>query len=409
VVTVEQAIAILRQRAEAHWLDWVVGRGNWPIRLRLRPPAAGQVGQDLLAVQTWSGRWKAASSNGEIVGTVEWVPRRIPGMTTFNWPNLLTIDTPELVLVLFPDLKSNFERTADRLDQAAAIPQVSWDRRHQAPLAAARSVAAVDDAEWAAALEVVDYLGTHPVTDMMLRQLPIPGISTKWLEAPGHAALILILMFPDEPREGREPLAHLTALLGLRTTAPKINITLTGSELRTSAGGLVQFAASVAVLNRSTIKQPETVLVIENVEPGHTFTGEYHRLAIIHGLGKAVSLIGSLRWLHDANQVLYWGDIDRAGFACLSMLRDTGVKTRSILMDDATLDEHRGLCRTTTTQQPHYTIPVHLTADEVQVYERLNSYHRVHGFELQLEQERIDWSRAKAAIDAALGIYVPRT
>jgi hypothetical protein len=325
-------------------------------------------------------------------------------MTTFSWPNRLTIESAEEALTPFPELKATFERTAGRLDQAAAHPHVVWSSREQAGLMAARAIAAVDDDDWAAALNVTEYLATHPVTNMMLRQLPIPGINTKWLEGQGHAALILLLMFPDQPREGRDPIAQLTHLIGLRTTSPRINITLACPELRASAGGLTQFAAASAVLDASTITQPATVLVIENAEPGHTITGEYEGLAIIHGLGKAVSLIGSLRWLHDADEVLYWGDIDRAGLTCLSLLRHAGVSARSILMDNETLDEHLELCRTAPTQQPNYTTPEHLSTSEVQVYERLSTYHRTHGVELQLEQERISLSKIVSVVKASLAV-----
>lgn len=402
MITVEQATAALRLRAQAHWLDWAIGRGTWPLRVQLRPPALSQIGNDLLAVQTWAGQWRAASESGAIPGTVEWVSRRVPGMTTFIWPNRLSVASADQALALFPELRATFERTVTRIDEAVGNPHVAWCSRESAGVSGVRAIAAIADSDWSAALNVIEFLATNAVTDMMVRQLPIPGIGTKWLESPGHAPLILSLMFPDESRDGRDPLTHLIQLVGLRTPSPKMNVTLACAELRASAGGLSHFAASAAVLDASTIKQPTTVLVIENVQPGYTISRDYDGLAVIHGLGKAVSLIGSLRWLHSAERVLYWGDIDRAGLACLDLLRKAGISAHSVLMDNATLDEHLTLCRTTPTQQANYAIPEFLFADEVQLYERLNTYHRTHGVELQLEQERIGAPTIVAAVETAL-------
>jgi hypothetical protein len=97
-------------------------------------------------------------------------------------------------------------------------------------------------------------------------------------------------------------------------------------------------------------------------------------------LGKGVTLLRYLPWLR-SRPVVYWGDLDVQGFEILSSLRAIFPETRSILMDETTLDRWRGLC--TTGNAPGAPRLPHLTETERAAYNRCRNEY------LRLEQERL--------------------
>lgn len=70
---------------------------------------------------------------------------------------------------------------------------------------------------------------------------------------------------------------------------------------------------------------------------------------VIFGGGYAVPVLGPLSWLAGLD-VSYWGDIDTHGFAILSRLRHHLPHARSMLMDRATLLDHRDQWTTESSQ-----------------------------------------------------------
>jgi hypothetical protein len=394
VITVEQAINQLNAWVDAHWLEWAVGRGAWPHRIYLRPPQSNQPNLDLLAVQNWAGQWAAAAEG--LAGTVEWTSRRVRGMGSYSWPNRLVIATAHEALAPFPAQQVRFRRIKDRLEQAAAHPAVAWHTPVNAQLAAARAVSDLDDADWSTALRVVDYLAANPVTDMMVRQLPIPGLNTKWIEL--HANVILALIRPPEaPRNPGNSMAQLQHHIGLRAKESTINVALRCPHLRAMAAGLERFAATITTLNASAIK-PRALLITENAELGHTLRIDLDGLAVVYGLGKAASILAGLEWLKTAETIVYWGDIDRAGLQCLAALRRCAPTVTSVLMGLDTLARYQTLSHPTGSQQPSHAVPEGLNPPEIALYEHLNGYQLDTGSDLQLEQEHIPIRDAEAAI-----------
>jgi hypothetical protein len=402
MITPEQALAQLRGRAERHWLAWTLGRGSWPYRIQLRPPSGAAAAANVIGVQNWAGTWQAAASQSELPGELGFVSRRVPSLGVYSLPNTLTITDPNEALASFPMLHTRFLATVDRLEEAITTDGVVWSDSTEIPLRTANIIADLNDDDWDAALTVVRHLATNPVADLMIRQLAIRGVHTKWIEQ--HANLILTMICPpDTPLVDGDSLAQLRHYIGLRSKESRINVALRCPRLRSGAGGLDRFAATVTTLNASTLR-PRAVLIVENDELGHTLTSDIDDLAVIHGLGKAVTLLAGLDWLTTADTVLYWGDIDRAGLQCLAALRRTGISVTPILMDLETLQRHLEFTHLAATQDPSYDIPDGLTEAEADLYEHLNGYHRERGEDLQLEQEHIPLTEAGLSIADGLGI-----
>jgi hypothetical protein len=101
---------------------------------------------------------------------------------------------------------------------------------------------------------------------------------------------------------------------------------------------------------------------VENVEPGHTLAADLAGVALIHGLGAGAPILASLNWITTASEVLYWGDIDRAGLAIVASVRRAGIPARTVLMDEATLDAYPTSCHDTGTQMASHAGGIDIAA-----------------------------------------------
>jgi hypothetical protein len=121
------------------------------------------------------------------------------------------------------------------------------------------------------------------------------------------------------------------------------------------------------------------------------------------GLGNAVSALGALPWLQEAD-ALYWGDIDTHGFAILDRARRAVPHLRSVLMDEATLLRHRALWVQETSQFPNVPLEA-LTIEERGCYDNLRAH--TWGQRVRLEQERLGWRVAMETLMQTLGTSMP--
>lgn len=120
---------------------------------------------------------------------------------------------------------------------------------------------------------------------------------------------------------------------------------------------------------------------------------------VLMARGYAVDRLHELPWLRAADAVHYWGDLDTHGLAILGRLRGHLPQVQSLLMDEATLLEHRALW--VTEPQPHRADAIeHLDAAEQALYRDLRGDRW--GVRVRLEQERIGWDVAWARIRQCL-------
>lgn len=400
MLTVEDAVVELRRRCDAQWLNWALGKGTWPLRITLGAPQGAAFDNDVIGAQVCAGAWLSAAKNGSIPGMVSTRPRRARKLGSHELPTVWTIPCPEDALRVAPEAAQCYLRAVQRLQQAVNLDGAVWESRDQIPVKAARTITELDDRDWETAIEVVSHLGTGGTGDaVMVRQLAIPGMHSKWVEQ--NAALVGAMIGVPADRSLGDPLTRLIKHIGLQAKQTPIHVTLACPRLRAEAAGLQRFDAAVPVLNGSTLR-PQVVLIVENLEPGHTLAIDLPGAALVCGLGAAAPILENLRWITSAAEVLYWGDIDRAGLAILASVRRMGVPARSVLMDEATMDAYLDACHDTDTQMDSHEVPAELSANEAALYRRLNNYQQEHGMDRQLEQEHIPIALARAAIQDAV-------
>ncbi len=384
MLSVDDAVEGLRQRCSKNWVAWAIGRGTWPIRITLGAPRGAAFDQDVAAAQVWAGSWLAAS---QIPGTVKTEPRRALRLGSHELPTAWEVDGPEQALQVDPALASRYQQARARFAAAVEMSEVVWGEIEQIPLKCAKVVADFDDQQWAHTVAVITQLAHGAGDAQVLRQITIPGVHSKFIE---HNAGLLAEMLGVPPDPALDVLSRLNIFLGLASEQSPIHVYLACPRLRRDAGGLDRFAAVASSLDASTLR-PRRVLIIENLKFGMAFTAELPDTAVLYGLGYAAATVAQLIWVGEAEQVLYWGDIDRAGLAILALLRRSGVDAIAVQMDSATFDRYRELSHETKGSQllDDTTIPDGLSPDESQLYQHLNDHHRRSGRDLQLEQEHI--------------------
>jgi hypothetical protein len=236
-------------------------------------------------------------------------------------------------------------------------------------------------------LEASRWFAAHPASGYTVRQVPIPGMHTKWLAR--HRRLVLAaLNLAGDVSDGSDDNLSQIELdpLGLRALPQTVDLILVDPIDQQRCGGLRHVQAPVPEVSGLHL-HPAHVLIVENKESA-MIVPDVPGLVVIHSLGNNLEPLAAIPWLKGA-ECWYWGDLDRAGMTLLSRARTKIARIRSVLMDSATLDAHDWLA---VQEQEKADRPGdNLEADEQTVAARL--WHG-DGSYLRLEQERIspDWA-----------------
>lgn len=370
-----------RQFAREHlaWLGAPAGSGETQT-IALGAPTQNEAAADPEAVRAWAAAWSAWESSRQ-PGTVTWETRQWPRLGTQRLPASLVISSPDEVAML-AEQAGRWRRAAARHHLLSTV--CFWLPGRPSPQRLFDALADYSDVDFERLLSLMVWLSEHPASGLQLRQLPIAGLDTKWVEQ--RRGLIIDLMQcrltqPSGDQTGRD----LHALLGLARQPTRMRLRLLGDDLRRRVGGLCDIEAPVEELAALPIA-PRLAFVVENLESGLALPAVAGAVALLK-LGHAVSLLRLLPWLR-ASRVMVWGDIDTHGFAILDRVRVGLPQAESILMDLNTLLSHRDLW----VEEPRpYDGPAleRLREPERQVFDGLSQ--GSWGVRVRLEQERLPW------------------
>ncbi|WP_241681378.1 Wadjet anti-phage system protein JetD domain-containing protein [Pseudactinotalea terrae] len=377
MVTVEEARAAAVRVYERRHATWATeGPGAGPLLdLPLHPPTETTALAASQAVAAWIARWRETEAAFG-PGRLEWAPRRWASMGTQVVPARLWLHEPAEVARFGRRLEA--WRLASRRAAAllAALPEspevvVTVQRKLS-------NAVGLDEDDAERLLGVLTWLQQFPDSGLFVRQLPVRGVHTKWIER--HRSLV-------------------SSLIGAATGHPDLGLATRPELLRlrlldgTRLAGVADLAAPLADVSRLEIR-PARVVVVENLESMLALPPLPATVAL-HGQGYLARVLGRLPWVRAAD-VVYWGDLDTDGFNILSIARDKVPQTRSVLMDRATLTAHLDLC--VPDPQPRRSFVGALTESELDAVAALRE-----AGDVRLEQERIPWESAVASVRAALG------
>jgi hypothetical protein len=352
---------------------------TWPLRLGLKAPAAADLSDRFEAVRAWV---QALAGTPQVrIDWREW-NHRVQGMQRL--PAAVWVDSLPQALALIGQTRS-----AQRF-------QALWQRtatEHPAllPWLTRRPLRALELAEhWEPLLAVVAWLRAHPRPGVYLRQVDVPGVDSKFIEAHrGVLAEWLDLALPSEAIDpGATGAAQFARRYGFLDKPVRIRFRLLDPALPSlpgcrGLGDITLDAASFAALSLPLAR----VFITENEINFLAFPPAPNAIVIFGaGYGYGWDALAEASWLQGC-ALHYWGDIDTHGFTILDRLRGHFPEVRSLLMDRETLLAHRAQWG----QEPE---PVRhdltrLTGDEAEFYDELR-FDRIRAA-LRLEQERIGY------------------
>lgn len=375
---------LLARRSAKRHRRWLTGGDAWPMVVSLGVPGEKDAQQHSDVVRTWVSTWQSWQG----AGTLQWHERRWRTMGTQQLPKSLLLANAGEVAEWLGDA-ARWQRALARYQRFIARWPALVDRlpRHFDVLAD------YDESDSQRLEALLGWLEVNRESNLYPRQLPVPGIDSKWLE--GRKALLvdLVAALHGKDTEGLD----LFQCCGLRPIPHLVRLRLLDPELRACAGGLSDISAPIGDL--ATLSLPvRRVFIVENTQTGLAFE-DLPGAVVLMGLGYGVEVLGQLPWL-SGRRCLYWGDLDTHGFAILSRVRSTLPDAESVLMDDVTLLNNKALWCEEKQQHPASELP-RLTNKEQDVFRALKEQRW--GLNVRLEQERIPWTEAWRALQSAAG------
>lgn len=384
------ACAIRFSRRYRQWLADPSAGAQDVVTTSTSPPTSTGAADDPIGTADWISRWQDFDRDqaDELV-EMTWVDRRLTGFGVVRLPQrAVTRGDASIARVA-----GESTRWARLLDRSSRILSIGPDQLalRQAAATTASQWERLSDDDMSRLLQVCRWAVDNPTVGLSAREVPVPGVDTKWIET----RIRLIEQLVDAARKGHDDTDPATGL-GLRARDQRLRIRILDAEIEFPLRDVESPADQLAQLWGDG-PSPSRLVVVENLT---TFLAlpALPRTVAVFGQGFAVDAVAALPWALRAD-IVYWGDLDSHGFAILDRLRHHAPDARSVLMDRTTLDCWREF--TVLDPSPTRIAPTRLTPDELTTLESLTT-----AGDLRLEQERIPWDWAIPRLRTALGLGV---
>ena len=373
----------------------IVGEAMLPRRLRLTGPTSTELTERFDEVRVWmTDLQQAASLHGtlRLRIVVREFKHRVLGSNAM--PDEVWLDTLDDALALIGKQKEVKKWGAllqlTRSDFPDLWPLLRpWLERR--PL----NALALTDV-WPGLLNVVVWLQTHPRPGIYLRQVDLPGVDSKFIEAHrGVLAELLDLALPAAAIDASATgLSQFCSRYGFKDKPLRLRFRLLDPSVALLPGACEQdIGVTQSAFNHLDIPVKQ-VFITENEVNFLAFPALPGSL-VIFGAGYGFEVLAGAQWLHQ-RAVYYWGDIDTHGFAILDQLRAHFPQVKSLLMDKATLLAHAA--QWGIEPQPTLRDLPRLTEFERALFDELRDNRMRAG--LRLEQERISFGWLQQALAA---------
>ena len=361
----------------------VTGESLFPKRLNLKPPTAAELQDRFEDARIWAQQLRE-------------MPHMRIAMREFRHRVFGANALPATAWL--DDLPSAIALLGKQKELRAFVEMLNLTQARQPALRtwlARRPLLALTLADvWPLLLDVVSWMQAHPHPGIYLRQMDIPGVHSKFVEA--HRGVLCELLDLTLPIKVLEPtatgVAQFTQRYGFLDKPERIRFRV----LDPACSPLQGLCAPDITLDAASFAQIDLaiqqVFITENEINFLAFPPVKNSI-VIFGAGYGFEALGRARWLNRC-RLHYWGDIDTHGFAILDTLRSHFGNVESFLMDRHTLNAFKLLWGFEET--PLQRDLPRLTHDEQALYDDLRD-NRIQP-NLRLEQERINFGWALAAL-----------
>ena len=225
-------------------------------------------------------------------------------------------------------------------------------------------------------------------TDCYLRELDVPYVDTKFMEA--HSRLVAAIFYALHPEMEGRSFKDLCGQLHWQEKAPTPNIYLRSLDKNKTIGGLQELMVTAEQLARLQVNFGR-VFFTENKINGYVFP-EVEDGLIIFGAGNGViAQEVEIPWLKEPRQIWYWGDMDRDGWCILSRVREKYPQVRSFLMNPELAEKYQHFMTADTGSSME--MPANLTCQEQACWKFLTCQPPQRN---RLEQEKIPLSEVRS-------------
>lgn len=381
----DEVLSQVRTRYQRSWRDWVLGEPPGPLSWSLNGPTAeeffrhsGRVGEDLLEWRRWAGDHPFVRLRAKALRT------RLGEQESLTH---LEIPDVEALVSLDSTLQQHWTTAKNRF---AVLRSLGSEPDSLRPWIA--RIVDLPEQDFAILVNAARWFAAHPASGYTVRQVPVPGMHTKWLARRRRlvmAALNIVSGLAAETDDAveRDDLTQADLdPLGLRALPPAIDLILADPDDQQRHGGLRHLQAPAPEIARLNL-EPTQVLIVENKESA-MIVPDSPGLVVIHSLGNNLESLAAIPWLEHA-ECWYWGDLDRAGMTLLGRARAQNPRIKSLLMDSATLDAHEWLAvqEQEKADRPGDNLDEHELTVAARLWAGEGSY-------MRLEQERVapDWA-----------------
>ncbi|WP_396898835.1 DUF3322 domain-containing protein [Mycolicibacterium sp.] len=306
-----------RRTVDRNLKSWLFGATVDDLTMRLGSPSEAAVAAHRGVVEDWVHAWQVSPLD------VRWEERRWPSLGRQRLPVAVTIAGADAIVSAAGET-----RRWRSLQQRCARLQALDDAPHWPEVVDStfRYWNGLTDDDFERLLAVVRWLQQHPHSGLLIRQLPIPGVDTKWLGA--HRTAVTSLVVPLGVPED----------LGLRERELLRAVVIADPALRQGLPRI--FAAPDRELATLAIAAHQ-ILVVENLQTLEALPDVPDTVAVF-GWGDNSVAVADFPWVRNARRVRYWGDLDIDGFDILARFR-ARCPCESLLMDEASVHRWRGL------------------------------------------------------------------
>ncbi|KAA6187875.1 hypothetical protein F2Q65_01155 [Thiohalocapsa marina] len=361
----------------------VTAEHAFPLRLRLKAPTASELSERFEDVRAWVAALAALPQL-----RLDWRELRHRVLGQQRLPQAIWVDSLDDAVALIG-------RRAETRRFEALVALTRAQRPQLLGWLGKRPLQALELADdWERLLGVVDWVVRHPRPGCYLRQVDIPGVHSKFIEA--HRAVLaelLDLCLPPTAIVAEQTgIGRFAARYGFRDKPVRIRFRLLDTRIQLLPG-VTSADITLDAECFAGLKTPIRRAFITENEINFLAFPPLPEAMVIFGAGYGWDALAQARWLQRC-ELHYWGDIDTHGFAILDQLRGQFPSAASFLMDRATLMAHAPLWG----EEPEPVLRdlPRLTEAERSLFDTLRDNRIRKG--LRLEQERIGFRWVEAAL-----------
>src|SRR3546814_851990 len=155
--------------------NWLAGEGVWPLVVALGVPTGKDIAEDAAAVRAWAAAWQLRTSPGEAL----FEERQFARFGRHRLPSRLSFESAAAVAAAVGQSR-RWEIASERYQRMSS----RWPVLAQCSALASRFDVLADYSaeDFERLMTLLAWLNANPASGLYLRQLPVEGLDTKWLE-----------------------------------------------------------------------------------------------------------------------------------------------------------------------------------------------------------------------------------